>query len=85
MKKVRIKLFMNGGFTFDLWLSSTEFNEFNSNMIFWKTPGNDDDGLYAFYNTSDTKKWSNLENMVTIDCRQIVAYEVVGMYNMDEL
>ena len=55
MKKVRIKLFMNGGFTFDLWLSSTGFNEFNSNMIFWKTPGNDDNGLYAFYNTSDNK------------------------------
>ena len=85
-KKVKIKLYMNGGFILQVWDAYEEFEDFKSNMCFWKLPDNTtDDGLFTFYNTADPTKWSCEDKMITVDCRQIVAYEVVGMYNMDEL
>lgn len=83
-KKVKVKLYMVGGFTFQLWDSLEEYNEFKSNMMFWKSPDNPDDGLFTFYNTAETDKWNREEKMVTVDCRQVVAYELVATCDMND-
>lgn len=70
---------MVGGFTFDLWLSQDEYNQFVEKMSLWKTPNNNDNGMYIFYDTPYDEKWDRPEYMIDVDCRQIVAYS-----NMDK-
>lgn len=84
MNKVRIKLFMVGGFTFDLWTPEDDFKLFVEAVADWKRPSNDDNPMCTFYDTSRVDNWDNPESMINVDCRQIVAYTMIGIYGIDE-
>lgn len=76
-KKVQVKLYMNGGFTFQLWDSLEEYKEFKRSIEIWKSPDYNGAAMFTFYSTAETTHWSREDKMVTVDGRQIVAYELI--------